>query len=476
MLIRKIIVVLFLVTAVIAPAHASEDYLASIAKVRVSTYAYDMESPWYRSSGSEFSGSAVLIGDRRLITNAHVLTSASRVEVKRGDSNRWYKAYIQHVSDASDLATLTVADAAFYEGAKPVAMGNGIKLGSEVRVVGFPIGGESVSFTQGILSRIEVSDYAHSAMNNLLYQLDAAINSGNSGGPVFHQGKLVGISAQGIDEADNIGYAIPVPVINQFLADIKDGRVDGVPILPFTAQLLANSSQRAFYNTGEDSGLLVNKVAGPRSSQCLAAGDIILAIDGHKIGPNGMVELPGNLFVPIDYLAARKQLHESVLFTVNSNGKPVTLRCELSWNWKNVWQVSSVRFDYRPNWLELGGIILVEMTDEVFQFISDYEVDVDGYVSDAQVELQPQTPARPERLLYVVNVLPHDANSGYEFYDQILISFNGHSVRSLSQLKELLAENKSDWVELGFHSGSKAVFKRDELRAISETLQQEYGL
>ena len=472
---KQIVVVLFLLVVGIQSVHAGEDYLASIAKVRVATYDYDVESPWYRGSGGEFSGSAVLIDGRRLLTNAHVLTQASRIEVKRGDSNRWYKAYIQHVSDASDLATLTVNDASFYEGAKPVAMGNGIKLGSEVRVIGFPIGGESVSFTQGILSRIEVSSYTNSAMYNLLYQLDAAINAGNSGGPVFHKGKLVGISSQGIDDADNIGYAIPVPVINQFLTDIADGRVDGVPVLPFNLQRIANGTQREFYGTGDGSGQRLAQVAGPESGQCLRSGDGVVAIDVLKIGPNGMVELPGSLFVPIDYIAARKQLGESVVYTVVSNGKSADVSCQLSWNWKSVWQVIPVRFDYRPKWIEVGGIILVEMTDELYQFFADYEVEVDGYVEDIQVELQPRDTADPERKLFVVNVLPHDANEGYDVQKFILTSFNGSPVHNLADLKQQMKANDSTWVDLEFHQGTKAVFKRDAVKVISEEVQEEYG-
>ena len=78
---------------------------------------------------------------------------------------------------------------------------------------GFPIGGERLSITEGVVSRIEMFSYAHSQRCLLGVQIDAAINDGNSGGPVLRGGQLAGIAFQALESGENIGYAIPVPVI-----------------------------------------------------------------------------------------------------------------------------------------------------------------------------------------------------------------------------------------------------------------------
>lgn len=136
-----------------------------------------------------------------------------------------------------------------------------------VAVIGYPIGGDTISVTSGVVSRIEVTAYVHGSTELLAVQIDAAINSGNSGavtqqqltplslwspcgtpvvaacwtwllwepsgrprppacmagGPVFNSsGQCVGIAFQSIGgDAENVGYAIPLPVISHFLTDFE---------------------------------------------------------------------------------------------------------------------------------------------------------------------------------------------------------------------------------------------------------------
>ena len=73
---------------------AAEDLLRSVAQVRVTGYEVEFKNPWQRGSGSTGYGSAVLINGDRLITNAHVIAEALRIEVKRGDSDRWYQVQL----------------------------------------------------------------------------------------------------------------------------------------------------------------------------------------------------------------------------------------------------------------------------------------------------------------------------------------------------------------------------------------------
>ena len=460
--------------AVSSLVNAAEDLQRSVAQVRVTSYEVAFENPWQKGSGSQYFGSAVLIDDDRMITNAHVISLPLRIEVRRGDSDRWYKAVIEHVSDASDLALLVVEDKSFYKGSKPVALGNGVALGSKMTVVGFPIGGDSVSITEGILSRTEVTSYAHSGIQNLTYQLDAAINSGNSGGPVFHNGKLVAISTQTLEESDNIGYAIPVSVIDQFIADVKDGNVDGVPILPFYAQTIFNDAQRDFYNMGGRSGLRVIQSAGPEDERCLADGDIILSVNGLPIGPDGMIRTGTLGSVPIDYLASSKQVGDTLDFELVAMDKNRSVACELKWAWNDVFTVTPTRYNYRPVWAQVGGIVLVEMTDELFEFLHTEKIALQEGVADTEIQLQQGTPQDPSRYLFVVNVLQHDLNEGYDVTGFLLNTVNGIALRNIKHLQQLLDSNPLPWVELGFNTGESVVFRATDLPALNQHLEQEY--
>jgi S1-C subfamily serine protease len=153
------------------------------------------------------------------------------VQVSRAYDPEKYMAYIEIVGHECDLAILRVKDKAFFEGLKPLSLGTLPKLRDDVAVYGFPTGGDKISITEGVVSRIEIQPYAHSDRNLLAVQIDAAINPGNSGGPVIQKGKIIGIAFQTNTEGENIGYMVPVPIIEHFLTDIEDGKYDGFPIL-----------------------------------------------------------------------------------------------------------------------------------------------------------------------------------------------------------------------------------------------------
>ncbi len=157
-------------------------------------------------------------------------------------------------------------------------------LESTVSAYGYPIGGERMSVTTGIVSRIDFQLYTHSSVDqHLTIQISAQINPGNSGGPVMQEGKVVGVAFQGYsgDVAQGVAYMIPTPVINRFLKDISNGHYDEYPDLAITYAKLQNPAQRRFLGLKDDDrGVLVSSVvaAGP-SDGILRPGDVLLVID-----------------------------------------------------------------------------------------------------------------------------------------------------------------------------------------------------
>jgi S1-C subfamily serine protease len=120
-----------------------------------------------------------------------------------------YVARILAIGTECDLALLTVDDDSFWADVAPIVMGKLPRLQDQCTVVGFPIGGDTISVTAGVASRVEMTPYAHSSSELLAVQIDAAINSGNSGGPVFDsKGLCVGVAFQSLkhEDAENIGY------------------------------------------------------------------------------------------------------------------------------------------------------------------------------------------------------------------------------------------------------------------------------
>ena len=184
-----------------------------VVRVYATAQRPDYDCPWQALPPSSSTGSGVLVGPNRVLTGAHVVANATFLQVQKPSDPNKVIAHVHTVCHDSDLALLTVEADNFLDGEEPGELGDLPDLRDKVYVVGFPIGGEEISITEGVVSRIEVQRYSHSQRQLLAVTVDAAINKGNSGGPVFKDGKIAGIAFQKLSGADNIGEMVPAPVI-----------------------------------------------------------------------------------------------------------------------------------------------------------------------------------------------------------------------------------------------------------------------
>ena len=184
-----------------------------VVKVYTVHSAVSPFTPWTTKSQEESTGSGFSIevdGELCILTNAHVVSDATYVEVRKAGDARKYVATRRKVSHECDLATLTVEDSAFWRDTTPLEFGAVPCLQDEVSVVGYPEGGEGVSVTVGVVSRIEIQRYAHSGANLLAIQIDAAINPGNSGGPALDEdGRTRAMRLQPSTRASCCGSELP---------------------------------------------------------------------------------------------------------------------------------------------------------------------------------------------------------------------------------------------------------------------------
>ncbi|NND46865.1 MAG: serine protease, partial [Woeseiaceae bacterium] len=177
--------------------------LRSVVKVITTSDAPDYEQPWQTEGPDAAVGSGAIVmtpRGERVLTNAHVVQNQVFIEVRRYGKSRKFEAAVEGVGHVCDLALLNIKDPGFAKGAPALPIGDLPSLGDRVAALGFPIGGDRLSITEGIVSRIEMNPYVHSQRNLLAVQIDAAINAGNSGGPVVKDGEIVGIAFEAMDE------------------------------------------------------------------------------------------------------------------------------------------------------------------------------------------------------------------------------------------------------------------------------------
>ena len=335
--------------------------------------------PWMRGEETRSTGSGFLAqlpplqpGDtlhrdahhaaadaRCVITNAHVVENHSLIQVRRAGAAEKYVAKVVCIAHDLDLALLVVPDDDFWlgegigeaqhgEGERGVERGGergedsalvAIKtsiprLASEVVAIGFPIGGDDVSATRGVVSRILVGGLT----DNLCVQIDAAINPGNSGGPVFDTaGTLVGVAFSGMTSANNIGYIIPLPVVHTFLQNFRrHGAYKGKCSDCFEIQSMESATLRKRFGLvgrgksgAPASGVMLSKIPPESSVQGqLAVRDILLEVDGVPIANDGTIQLPGTqdlVRVTFSYLVYRAPLGQPVGFVVLRDKQRISL-------------------------------------------------------------------------------------------------------------------------------------------------------
>ncbi|KAM0958105.1 hypothetical protein EV1_023198 [Malus domestica] len=205
-------------------------YMDAVVKVFCIHTPPNFSLPWQRNKQYHSSSSGVVIGSKRILTNAHSVDHQIEVKVMKWGSDTKYLATVLAIGNDCDIAMLTVSDDKFWEGTPPVKFGGLPARQDAVTVVGYPIGGDTISVTRGVVSRMEILAYVHGSAELLGMQTDAAINPGNSGGPAFNdKGECVGIAFQSLGNAENIGYVIPVPVVTHFILDYEKNGVYRVP-------------------------------------------------------------------------------------------------------------------------------------------------------------------------------------------------------------------------------------------------------
>src|SRR6266550_3563063 len=343
----------------VAPPRPNGPIQKSLVRITATEVAPDYRAPWNAGMLGRGIGAGFVIEGNRIMTNAHVVSNSRYLTVERdGDPNK-YPAKVLFVAHDCDLALITVDSPNFYKNMLALKFGGIPELESTVSAYGYPIGGERMSVTTGIVSRIDFQLYTHSSIDqHLAIQISAQINSGNSGGPVMQNGKVIGVAFQGYsgDVAQGVAYMIPTPVIRRFLTDIKDGHYDKYVDLGVTPTKLQNPSQRRYLGLPDDGrGVIVGTVieAGP-VGKVLKQGDVLLSIDDHAIASDGFVELEGER-VEMPEVVERKFKGDKVKFDIWRDNQPMTVAIKLYTPWP--YRIQGHSYDVRPRYVLYGGLL-----------------------------------------------------------------------------------------------------------------------
>jgi S1-C subfamily serine protease len=460
----------------IAPPKPNGPVQKSLVRITATSVEPDYRAPWNAGGLQRGVGAGFVISGNRIMTNAHVVANSRYITVERdGDPNK-YPATVQFIANDCDLALITVAAPDFFKNMLPLKFGGIPALESTVSAYGYPIGGERMSVTTGIVSRVDFQLYTHSSVDqHLAIQISAQINPGNSGGPVMQDAKVVGVAFQGYsgDVAQGVAYMIPTPVINRFLKDISNGHYDEYPDLAITYAKLQNPAQRKFLALQDDDrGVLVSSVIpdGP-SDGILRPGDVLLTIDGHPIASDANVDVEGER-AQFEEVVERKFKGDSVKFDILRDKQPTTVTIKLYKPWP--YSIQGHSYDVRPRYVLYGGLLFQPLDLDMLEAYRTSDLRLRHFF---EYFIQEQIYLQHPDVIVLSNILPDPINTYLAPYRGAIVDeINGKKIRTLDELAEAFAQGPNQLVIRMIGDGPPLVLDRNKVEAARERIKTRYNV
>ena len=454
----------------------------SVVKVFSTMRFPDPFKPWTKQAPNEITGSGVVIEGRRILTNAHVVLYASQVQIQASAAGDKVPATVVAVAPGIDLAVLQLDDPTFFDTHPAVARASKLPhIKDAVLAYGFPTGGNSLSITKGIVSRIEFVSYNY-PVSGLRIQVDAAINPGNSGGPAIAGDKMIGLAFSKLSgDAQNIGYIIPNEEVELFLKDIADGRYDGKPAMYDDLQTLENPALRDYLKLDKSvEGMVVHHPAHSDAAYPLKEWDVVSRIGNAPIDNQGMVKIDKDLRVNFAYMIQRLAKDDKLPLTVVRAGKP--LKIELPVSAQRQTLAPDLHGEY-PSYFVYGPMVFSRATR---QFLSLFENNANllrvlGFVKSPLVTRVFDTPTPDLEELVIISspFFPHKLANGYSNPTGLVVySINGLAIKSLAHLVAVLRDLKDPFVtiEFGSKAGEALVFSRAAIMAATDDILTDNGV
>jgi serine protease Do len=318
----------------VGPSVVSVDVVGQAAAAQTDPFGFGIAQP---SQETEAAGTGIIISsDGLIVTNRHVVpTGTSDVNVTLSDGTELDNVKVvgrTSDNDSLDIAFLKIGDAKGHK-LTPAEIGDSskVQVGNVVVAIGNALGQFNNTVTSGIISgygrSVQAGDESGSSVENLndLFQTDAAINEGNSGGPLVNSaGQVVGINTAISGQGQNIGFAIPINDVNGLIKQVlKTGKFErsylGVRYIPLTAavakQLGLSVTSGAYVQPAGDSGEPPVISGSPADKAGVQEKDIITEVDGTKIDQNHS----------LTSLIGRKAVGDTTKLTVLRDGKTIHL-------------------------------------------------------------------------------------------------------------------------------------------------------
>ncbi len=454
-----------------------ENVRKSIFKINVISTSPKFGQPWLYHTKSSSSGSGFYIGNNRILTNAHVVSHGKYIGVQKDGDDKPMSARVEFIAHDCDLAILQVDEPdEYFRNSVPLKFGQLPHLRNHVATIGYPRGGEQISITEGVVSRVSFRRYAHTGYDyHLLVQVDSAINPGNSGGPVMLDDKVVGVAFQAHTRAENTGYIIPTPVVNRFLKDVADGTYDGHPEdgLLIMEKSMENEGTLKYFGLDVAQGVKVSFVAEYAAFHgILKKDDILLKIGPYNIGIDGKINFQDER-INFKVIYDLAQVGDKISFEVWRDRQILPVEVTMK-KISSHYKPSNI-YTLKPRYLIFGGLIFTSLSRNYLKIWGS------RWYQNAPLEMRyihnfnfiEERYRNSRDIIILSEVLPSEVNiTAGDFKERIVDRVNGTTIESLEQLEQVLIQKtERNFLEINFWNSwtplvlehAKLVDQHDEL-------------
>lgn len=279
------------------------DIVSKVGKSVVSIVTSVKTNSYFgKSYESQAAGTGIIVTDNGyILTNKHVIDGATSISVILNDGTSYDNVEVAAVDGLNDVAFLKIKDVS---GLSPAVLGDSktVKAGQQVVAIGNALGQYQNTVTSGVVSgtgrSLTATDSSGSMSEKLsdMIQTDAAINSGNSGGPLINTaGQVIGLNTATSYSAENVGFAIPIAAVKGMLSQLVGiGKASRAYLGVYTTEITADVAKQ--YNLPVSYGAYLYSDGGtyspiikdsPAEKAGLKNKDIITAVNGVKLGEAG---------------------------------------------------------------------------------------------------------------------------------------------------------------------------------------------
>ncbi|MBA3954158.1 trypsin-like peptidase domain-containing protein [Candidatus Dependentiae bacterium] len=455
----------------------------TVVQVFAQIAEFNWLEPYKTPNQYEATGTAFFINDQgELITNAHVVDQAKVLFIQIPSlGKRRFEVEVVGVSPERDLALLKLKEHDNQELKKDLnrtsipylKLGNSdtIYRADKLMALGFPLGQQGLKSTTGVVSGREHIEGQH------FIQISAALNKGNSGGPSLNSiGEVIGVNSAIIQNAQNVGYIIPINEVRLFLDQVRSmPATTSVKLLrkPYLGLLYKNGSEMLtkFLGNPLPGGLYIVEVykSSPLAKAGIQGGDMIYKINGNTVDIYGEMNVPWSAEDKVSIVDYISRLKVGQDITLDYYRKGVAKSTTFKFSQSEVPPVHIMYPGYeKVDYEVIGGLVVMPLTINHIVLIGKYVPDLLEY-SDIRKNREPR--------LIVTHILLNSPASRSRTIGAgaVIAQVNGQKVTTLDELRKVVPQSlKTGYLTLRTVESVLVVMPFDEVMRDERQLSATY--